>query len=298
MAVSPGLFARAAAILMLTVLLLGIIPLSEAAINPVPALSIRLDTSSLEARVSESAQGTAPFTGSVSLDKLPVERVVVDLTVSTDTGWAAAITPSTMVFTSTQPQSFSVTVIVPQATPVTPTGTLTITGRAQGGGFQDTTTTTGTIVVAPYYRLQIESDAPYREIAPGSQTFYSFKVWNQGNAIDSYELEIVNLKDIVGKGWTVTLSTTQIARVNAGEYRVVKITAQAPRTPTVWKNEPTMITVRATSLGARETGQQLVSQTYPLYAYEHGGPYLPGFNPLFLMAALAIGAVLIKRNRQ
>ena len=299
MALSPRLFAGAAAFLMLLGVFLATAPLeSEAAVNPVPALQISLDTAQLEAKVSESAQGTAPFTGSVKLDKLPVERVTVDLTATTDTGWAAAITPSTMIFTSTQPQPFSVTVIVPQATPATTVGSLKIDGRAVGGGLQDTSTTTGQIVVAPYFRLQIESDSPYRELAPGTQTFYSFKVWNQGNAIDSFELEVVNLKDIVAKGWTVTLSTTQIAKVSPGEYRVVKITAQSPRTATVWKNEPTMINIRATSLNARETNQLVVTQTYPLYAYEHGGPYLPGFNPLFLMAALAIGAVLVKRKRQ
>lgn len=298
MAVSPRLFAGGAAFLMLLGLFLAIVPIeSQAAVNPVPALQIRLDTAQLEARPTESAQGTAPFTGSVTLDKLPVERVTVDLTASTDTGWAAAISPSTMVFTSTQPQPFSVTVIVPQATLATTVGTLKIDGRAVGGGLQDTASATAQITVAPYFRLQIESDSPYREIAPCTQALYSFKVWNQGNALDSFELEILNLRDLINKKWTVTLSATQISRVTPGEYRVIKITAQSPREPAVWKSEPTMITVKATSLNAKETNQQVVSQSYPLYSYERGGPTLPGFDPFFILAALAFGVVLVKRRR-
>jgi len=173
---------------------------------------------------------------------------------------------------------------------------VTIDATGRGGGFTVTGNTKVIITVNPYYRVMIESDTPYREISPGSQAFFSFKIWNVGNAVDSFELEIVNLKDLVNDHWTVTLSTTQVAKVPLGEYRTVRITAQSPRDWTIWKSKPSVVTVKATSLNAKET-QSIITQNYPMYAYEKGF-YIPGFDPMFLLVALGMGAILIARKKR
>lgn len=296
MAVSRRSFAGIASIVLILGALLLVAPAATASPNPVPVVQIKLDTSNQIAKVSESAQGTVQFSGTVSIDKLPVERVVVTLTTSVDAGWASQCSPSSMLFTSTAPQSFTVTVIVPQATPSNIIGTLKIDGKAVGGGLQGLTNTQAIITVAPYYRVMMESDMPYREITPGSQAFYSFKIWNVGNAIDSFELEIVNLKDLVQKKWTVTLSSNQIAKVNPNEYKTVRVTCQSPRDWVIWKSEPTMINIKSSSMNAKE-GQLVITQSFPLYAYEKG-MYIPGFDPLFLIVAIAFGAIMLQRRKE
>jgi len=296
MNISRRLFPGMAALILLMGALLAFATPVSAGINPQPALTCTLDPSSQEARVSESAQGTVQFTGSVRVDKLPVERIVVTLLSSIDAGWASQCSPSSLVITDTQAHSFSVTGIIPQATPSNIIGNLKIDAKGTGGGFNVVTSATVIITVKPYYRVMMESDMPYKEISPGTQAFYSFKLWNVGNAIDSYEMEIVNLKDLVTKKWTVTLSSTQVAKINPNEYKTVRITAQSPRDWTIWKSEPTMINVKSSSLNAKEE-QTVVTQSFPLYAYEKGF-YIPGFDPIFMIAALAMGAVLLKKKRQ
>lgn len=296
MNISKRLFPGLAALIMLLGVALVIAPPASAGVNPVPALTISLDPSSQEAKVSESAQGAVQFTGSVKVDKLPVERISVVLTSSVDAGWPSQCSPSMMVITDVSAHSFSVTTIVPQATPSNIIGNLKVDAKGQGGGFVCTGAAQVIITVKPYYRVMMESDMPYREISPGTQAFYSFKIWNVGNAIDSYEMEIVNLKDLVNKKWTCTLSATQVAKINPNEYKTVRLTAQSPRDWTIWKSEPTMINVKSSSLNAKEE-QAVITQSFQLYAYEKGF-YIPGFDPIFLIAAMAMGAVILKKRRR
>lgn len=262
--------------------------------NPIPALTVSLEPSSQTAVVSESAQGSVQFTGTIRIDKLPVERIVVTLTASVDTGWAAQCTPSSMVFTSTQPQSFSATVVVPPACDSTIIGTLKVDAIATGGGFRVPATAQAIVTVKPYFRLMLESDNPYREIWPGSQTMFTFKLWNMGNAIDSYDIEITNLKDLADRGWTVTLSSTSVSKIPQNQYKNVKISAQSPRFWTLYKSEPTVIMIKAKSQNA-EAENLVVQQSFALYVYEKGW-YIPGFDPMLLIIGLVVAIVIYKRK--
>lgn len=297
MAISRRMFAGTAAFIMiLGVMLITVPEKTSASPNPVPALTVKLDPPQQEATVSESVKGSAQFTGSVKVDKLPVERIVVGITSSVDAGWQSSCSPSSIVITDTNEHTFGVTVVVPENQPAGVVGGLKVEAQGRGGGFVVTQQSTVIITVKPYYRLMIESDVPYREISPGSQAFFSFKVWNVGNAVDSFELEIVNLKDLVNDHWTVTLSTTQVAKVPLGEYRTVRITAQSPRDWTIWKSKPSVVNVKATSLNAKET-QSIITGNFPMYAYEKGF-YIPGFDPMFLLVALGICAVFVARIKR
>jgi len=276
---------------------LALVPMnSQAAANPVPVLALRLDAASQSARVTESSPGIVTFTGQATIDKLPVERCVVTLTSSTDIGWVTQISPSTAVFTSTTPQAFSCTVVVPQGTPNSLFGNLVINGRAVAGGLQNTAETKGIINVEPYFRLTLDSDVPYREISPGSQAFFTVKLTNAGNAVDSFELEISNLKNLADKKWTVVLSANTIPKVVPGEYKPFRITAQSPRDWTIWKSEPTVIIIKATSQNAKDF-QQVIALSFPIYSYEKGF-YIPGFDAVFLIAALGVGLVVIANKRK
>jgi hypothetical protein len=269
---------------------------TQAAVNPVPVLAVKLDSANQDARVTESAPGIVTFTGQMSIDKLPVERCVVTLTSSTDIGWVSQVSPTTAVFTSTTPQSFTCTVVVPQGTANSQYGNLVVNGRAVAGGLQSMAETKGIISVSPYFRLTLDSDVPYREISPGTQAFFTVKLTNAGNAVDSFELEISNLKDLAAKKWTVVLSANTIPKVQPGEYKPFRITAQSPRDWTIWKSEPSVIIIKATSQNAKDF-QQVIALSFPIYAYEKGF-YIPGFDPLFVIAAFGIGLVALRRKYQ
>jgi hypothetical protein len=269
---------------------------ASAAANPVPVLSIRLDAASQNAHATESAPGVVQFTGQVAIDKLPAERCVVTLTASTDIGWPAQVSPLLTVFTNTTPQPFTCSVIIPAGTANSQFGNLIINGRAVAGGLQSLAETKAIIAVDPYFRLTLDSDVPYREISPGTQAFFTIKLTNAGNAVDSFELEISNLKELTAKHWTVVLSANTISKVMPGEYKPFRITAQSPRDWTIWKSEPSVVIMKATSQNAKDF-QQVIALSFPVYAYEKGF-YIPGFDPLFLVAAFGIGLVVLRRNRK
>jgi len=297
MALGRRTFAGAAVFLMLAGVLLTVVPYNaSAAVNPQPALTLGLTPPQQEAQVSESMKGTLTFDGKVKVDKLPVERIVVSLTPSVDQGWPCSVSPSTIVITDTQDHTFGVTVVVPENSLSANSGVIKVDATGRGGGFTVTGTSQAIITVRPYYRVMIESDTPYREISPGSQAFFSIKIWNYGNAVDTFELEIVNLKDLVNDKWTVTLSTTQVPRIPVAEYRVVKITAQSPRDWTIWKSKPSIVTIKATSVNARDSSL-VVNQQFPMYAYEKGF-YIPGFDPTFLILAMGVCAVFVARLKR
>lgn len=117
---------------------------AQGAINPVPVLAIRLDQAAATVYTNASSPGIITFNGTCTVDKLPIERATVTLSSSTDVGWATQLSPTTMVFTSTTPQSFTCTVVVPQGTP-NMTGTLVLNGRVVAGGLQSTSETKAVI---------------------------------------------------------------------------------------------------------------------------------------------------------
>jgi hypothetical protein len=267
-----------------------LIPASaRAAVNPVPVLSVKFDSANQNARVTESAPGIVTFTGQLSIDKLPVDRCIVTLNSSTDIGWASQVSPTTTVFTSTTPQSFSCTVIVPAGTANSQYGNLVVSGLAVAGGYQSTAVTKGIIAVDPFFRCNLSSDSPYCEISPGDQAFFTLRLNNTGNAVDSFELEIVNLLDLCQKRWTVVFSAGTLPKVEPAEYKPFRVTAQSPREETLWTSEPTVIVVKTTSQNAKDF-QLVVSTTFQLTVYVRG-TYLPYLDASVLILVLALGAV-------
>ena len=111
-----------------------------------PAVTVTLSPSSVNVTSQWSQKISLTFDGTVTVDKLPLERIVVNLNPHVDVGWPCNASPTTMVITDESPHSFSCTVVVPEGMPNT-TGTLTVDAVANGGGFSVTSTATAIIVV-------------------------------------------------------------------------------------------------------------------------------------------------------
>ncbi|MEM3042979.1 MAG: hypothetical protein QXD84_05485 [Thermoplasmata archaeon] len=112
----------------------------------VPQLTLELNPVHTSVNSTSLHDTNVTFEGTAKLEKLPLVRAVVDLSSQVDMGWASEVSPSSMVFTSSGSQNFTVVVVVPSGTRETE-ATLRVDGRAVCLGLQDTTTVTAVIAV-------------------------------------------------------------------------------------------------------------------------------------------------------
>jgi len=128
----------------MVLLVYSLMPLSLAAPNPIPVLTVKLETP-MQTVTYSTDETAVPFNGSVKVDKLPMERMWVVLSSSVDTGWSSNCSPSEIVITSTIPYEFTCTVMVP-GEPDHDVANLSV--EAAGAlGFTQTARTNGTISV-------------------------------------------------------------------------------------------------------------------------------------------------------
>lgn len=122
----------------------SLLPLTQAAPNPIPVITLSLDQSVQSVMYSDNSTDVA-FTGSVKVDKLPMERIVVVLAASVDKGWSTNCTPSSIAITDTTEHDYTCTVKVPGKAP-DDSGNLTV--EASGAaGFTQTAKCNGSIVI-------------------------------------------------------------------------------------------------------------------------------------------------------
>ena len=242
---------------------LPVVEEADAAPNPIPILSISLFPSQLRATVTQSQLGAVTFGGNVTVDKMNyLERVTVTLQAVVNTGWPVVISPTTIAFIAPRTEKFSVTVIVPPAQSSLITGSVIVTGTARVPGLSPIVSqATAVVTVAQYFKLRIEAEAPLREVKPGEITFNVVNVYNDGNGLDTFELEIENNADLVKKQWTVLLGSTDIS-VQQEEYMPVKITAQTPQKWTIYKKVIETITIKVTSAEGKAVNQ-IYDKKYP-----------------------------------
>jgi hypothetical protein len=257
------------------------------------SLSVHLDEPDQMARVTDSSPGIVQFTGQVVVDKLPVQRVVVTLESDVDTGWVSQTSPSTMVFTSTTPQSFTTTVVVPEKTLSTLIGKLLIRARSSGTGADSEATANGTITVEQYYMLTVSSDAPFFETdKTGTSTTYRVFVTNKGNGPDTFRVVIGNLAQFRSDGWTARLDREVTPVVQPGLYAEVAVIVESPDKGPVFEGRQKMINLGISSEGAR-AHNQTITQSFPLY---YG---LKGIDPVFdvtvpiIIVAVAVASVAV-----
>jgi len=233
-----------------------------------PTLTLELDPVAAEANVTQTAPGMVDLTGNMTISDLCGQNVDWEIKSSVDDKWFSRGSESYYNWGELR-RRFHADILVPAATRADRPMTVLITASAQILEANITVSELAIVMVRPYFRFTLDSDFPYREISPGNQAFFSFKLTNIGNAVDSFELKISNLDDLVGKGWKVKLSTNNLSKVQPGDFAPFRITARSPEEWTLWKSEPTGMTVQVASQGARDQ-KQVVTLRYPVYAYEKG----------------------------
>jgi hypothetical protein len=267
---------------------------ADAALNPVPVLTLSLVPTQLEARVTNSQNGPVMFGGNATVEKLSGSLERVTVTLSASCIWPAIVSPSTMVFTNMVPQPFYVTVVVPPKTSALEIGQLIVSGTAKAPGMPAATATANAVVtVAQYFKLSIGADTPLREVKPGDITYNTVNIYNEGNGLDSFELEVTNSKDLLKKEFNVIIERTSID-IQQEEYAQIKITIQTPQGFRLWARDLVMVTLKVNSVEARNNNL-LYSQEYSLSIYMRG-IHTPGFDPFLAVLAFAGIAVIVKRR--
>ena len=289
-----GLRATALVAIMLLSMFVGIAaPKVEAALNPVPVLTLSLSPPQLQAKVTNAVSGSVIFSGNATVEKLsaPVERVTVSLSVTCM--WPAIIDRATMVFTvSNRPQEFHVTVVVPPKTSSKEVGTLTVSGNAKAPGLALVTSSASAVItVAQFFKLSIGSDMPLKEVKPSKFTFGTINVYNEGNGLDSFELEVDNIKDLSKKEFNIIIERTAV-NIDQDEYKQIKVTIQTPQKWRGYAKDFQIITIKVTSAEARNN-QILYSQQYSMFVFVKG-THIPGFDPL--LTILAVGMIAVSLN--
>jgi len=263
-----------------------------------PAATISLSPSHLEANVTASDKATVVFTGRATVDLGEWEEAALMLAASVDHGWAAAVAPGQMVFTSGESQAFNVTVVVPEASSASSSGSLDVDGLLRAETFAATASCMAIVTVRPYYHVSAESDTPEKEIGIDGVTSLKVKVHNLGNSVDSYNVTVENMEELKRAGWEVFVASDTIQRLPQGNYMALKVTVRAPDDWAVYENNVATIKLRFTSINAAYRGED-VSAGYSLVVRERGinAPCLvTSITVVALVILAAVAVVLVKRR--
>ncbi|MEM4729967.1 MAG: choice-of-anchor T family protein [Thermoplasmata archaeon] len=272
---------------------------ARASPNPIPVMSLQLTPSGAVAAPDPVAPGFAQLSGTISIDKIPGERLAVYITGTVDTGWQVQCSPSVLLLTTNKMSDFTATVVVPPATPASSVGVLRVEAQAQGLGFFLRAVAEALVTVRPYYRVFLDSPMPYKEITPGAKTSFVLEVQNWGNSMDTFDIEISNAAELAYRGWLISFSVSSASRIAPMGTKRIAMYVQSPMVFTPWKAEATLILIRASSQNSGDTGE-LVEQSFIFVVYERG-TYInePGWALIASVILLAVlGSYLAVRRRR
>jgi hypothetical protein len=164
------------------------------------SVDVGLTPSSLEIEISSSASGEGTFDGYISVDKIDssIDRVNVTLTwaIDMDMECTVELTPPTMIFSYPGTEPFTARVIIPSDTPKT-SGTLTVFAHAEGSLESADASTTATVIVGQFFKVEIGSYTPY--VAIGDSNFLSGNliIYNLGNGEDTFRINLADPSNVL-----------------------------------------------------------------------------------------------------
>ena len=149
------------------------------------------------------------------------------------------------------------------------------------------------VIIEQYARLSVQAAQPFQRIGPGKEFFLTFTAVNNGNYQDTVAVDILNLKDLEESGFVVALAAQQYL-IDAQGEQPVQVSVSTPRGTVIgWSNEYHTIIMQVATTLQGETEARSVTATLWVR-----GVFLPGFDPLFTIFALAIVASALSRSRR
>ena len=83
-------------------------------------------------------------------------------------------------------------------------------------------------IINQFARLRVEAEAPLVTMEMGEEMTISFLVYNDGNAIDTFLLELEFMDELNDAGWVALMSPTKVQVESRGQPERVRITLEAP----------------------------------------------------------------------
>ena len=251
-----------------------------------PSLRLSLDRTAVETAASEISSSLVTLTGNITVSDLNGQFLDVRVKSATDAGWVTVASPSKMLFIEDKTVNFTLTVVIAAGSRAS-SGLLTVSALARGIGFDLNATAAATVTIKPCFGMELSTRQPTIEIETGGSCTFAVTLKNNGNTYDSFNLELANSGGLEARDATVSLSCRTLVNVGPGETRTFKVYFRGPQDWTIWKQDPTLVLIRATSAGARsENGT--VTRSLPVYAYETGA-FPPWINTLFIIT-MVLGA--------
>ena len=149
------------------------------------------------------------------------------------------------------------------------------------------------VIVQQYARLSVQATQPFQKIGPGKEFVLTFIAVNNGNYVDTVAVEVLNQKDLEDAGFTIALAAVQYSVDAAGE-QPVQLTVATPRGTVIgWSNEYHTVIMQVSTTLQGESEARSVTATLWVR-----GVFLPGFDPMFTIFALALVASALSRSRR
>ena len=149
------------------------------------------------------------------------------------------------------------------------------------------------VIIEQYARLSVQAAQPFQRIGPGKEFFLTFIAVNNGNYQDTIAVEVLNLKDLEESGFVIALAAQQYL-IDAQGEQPVQVSISTPRGTVIgWSNEYHTVIMQVATTLQGETEARSVTATLWVR-----GVFLPGFDPLFTIFALAIVASALSRSRR
>ena len=149
------------------------------------------------------------------------------------------------------------------------------------------------VIIEQYARLSVQAAQPFQRIGPGKEFFLTFIAVNNGNYQDTIAVEVLNLKDLEESGFVIALAAQQYL-IDAQGEQPVQVSVSTPRGTVIgWSNEYHTIIMQVATTLQGETEARSVTATLWVR-----GVFLPGFDPIFTIFALAIVASALSRSRR
>ena len=149
------------------------------------------------------------------------------------------------------------------------------------------------VIIEQYSRLSVQAAQPFQRVGPGKEFFLTFTAVNNGNYQDTIAVDVLNRKELEEAGFVVALAAQQYL-VDAQGEQPVQVSISTPRGTVIgWSNEYYTVIMQVATTLQGETESRSVTAVLWIR-----GVFLPGFDPLFTIFALAIVASALSRSRR
>jgi hypothetical protein len=211
--------------------LIGCILQSGLAQEGAPTVNVALIETSNTADVGPDDTGESQFNGVVSVAMDQAKRVIVNLSAE-DTWNSAIISPNTLEFSSNGDKQFVVKVYAALGSNFTEPGLLTVYGNWTGspGNFSGKANpeqgAVGRIDINQFHNFSLSSPKTNFESTQGSQIVCTLVIYNLGNFMDTFSLDIKNYEELSKKNIEVVLtqSNIEILQKPANESLDIQVT--------------------------------------------------------------------------